>query len=450
MQKTPWKKDSWRSRPALQQVDWPDKEKYQAVLKQIGELPPLVFAGEIRNLKAQLALAAEGKAFLLQGGDCAEEFKGCTAPNIQETLKIILQMAVVLSFAGEKPVIKVGRMAGQYAKPRSKPTEIIDGVELTSYRGDIVNRADFTAEARRANCENLLEAYYRSAATLNITRAFTNGGYAALEQVHAWNRDFIKDSAEGKRYEKIADDIDKALRFMRVIGFNDQAPQLKEVDFYTSHEALLLGYEEALTRKEKDTGLWYDLSAHMLWIGDRTRQLDHGHVEFLRGVGNPIGMKIGPNHNIDEVKQILNTLNPENEAGKITLITRFGVDKIEEHLPGLLEEISKKEGMNVVWSSDPMHGNTYLSDSKYKTRNFDAILGELRHFFAIHKSLGTHPGGVHFELTGQNVTECVGGAEKIADHQLEESYETSCDPRLNAKQSLEMAFLISEFLQTQN
>ena len=445
MNRPQWSKDSWRPLPALQQVDWPDKVKYQEVLKEIESLPPLVFAGEIRNLKSQLALAAEGKAFLLQGGDCAEEFASCSAPTIRETLKVILQMAVVMSFAGEKPVIKVGRIAGQYAKPRSSPTETVNGVELPSYRGDIVNRPDFTAESRMNNADNLLGAYWRSASTLNILRAFTNGGYAALDKVHKWNKDFVRSSTEGKKYEALANDIDKALRFMDVIGFNNETRQIKEVDFYTSHEALLLGYEEALTRQDSLTGDWYDCSAHMLWIGDRTRQLDHGHIEFLRGVGNPIGMKVGPNHNIDELKRIIETVNPENEAGKLTLITRFGSDNVEKHLPGILREI-KKEGMKVVWSCDPMHGNTYLSDSKYKTRNFENILGEIRHFFAIHKSEGTHPGGVHFELTGQDVTECVGGAQKIGDDQLQDRYKTSCDPRLNAQQSLELSFLISEFL----
>ncbi len=441
-----WSKDSWHNFPALQQAEWPDQQAYQKILQQITSLPPLVFAGEIRKLKTLLADAAQGKAFLLQGGDCAEEFSECTAPTIRETMKVILQMAVVMTYAGEKPVIKMGRIAGQYAKPRSKPTEIKDGVELPSFRGDMVNAADFSSEARTPDCQRLLESYFHSAASLNILRAFTRGGYASLEKVHAWNKEFVKQSAEGKSYESLANDIEKALTFMKVIGFDPQSvPQLSEAYFYTSHEALLLGYEEALTRQDSLTGKWYDCSAHMVWIGDRTRQLNGAHIEYLRGVHNPIGIKIGPNHDIDEIKQIMEVLNPENEWGRMVLITRFGQDKIGEYLPGLIRNF-KLEGFNVLWSCDPMHGNTYTSESNYKTRNFKDILSEIRSFFEIHHAEGTIPGGVHFELTGKDVTECVGGAQEIMDHHLENNYATSCDPRLNAQQSLDLAFLIAEML----
>lgn len=441
-----WSKDSWQNYPALQQAEWPDQQAYQKILQQITSLPPLVFAGEIRKLKTLLSDAAQGKAFLLQGGDCAEEFSECTAPTIRETMKVILQMAVVLTYAGEKPVIKMGRIAGQYAKPRSKPTEIKNGIELPSFRGDMVNAADFSSEARTPDCQRLLESYFHSAASLNILRAFTRGGYASLEKVHAWNTEFVKQSVEGKSYESLANDIEKALTFMKVIGFDPQSvPQLSEVYFYTSHEALLLGYEEALTRQDSLTGKWYDCSAHMVWIGDRTRQLNGAHIEYLRGVHNPIGIKIGPEHDIDEIKQIMEVLNPENKWGRMVLITRFGKDKVGQYLPGLIKNF-KQEGYNVLWSCDPMHGNTYTSESNYKTRNFKDILSEIRSFFEIHSAEGTIPGGVHFELTGKDVTECVGGAQDIMDHHLENNYATSCDPRLNAQQSLDLAFLIAEML----
>jgi 3-deoxy-7-phosphoheptulonate synthase len=441
-----WNKYSWKNFTAEQQPDWPDLQSYENVLNEINSLPPLVFAGEVRALHKKLRLAAQGKAFLLQGGDCAEEFRQCRAPTIRETLKIILQMAVVLTYGGEKPVIKVGRIAGQYAKPRSKPTELVDGVELPSFRGDLVNLADATPEARRPNADKLLQGYFRSASTLNILRAFTRGGYASLDKVHAWNKEFVKQSKEGKSYESLASDIDKALGFMRVIGFDpDAVPQLSEVYFYTSHEALLLGYEAALTRQDSITGKWYDCSAHMLWIGDRTRQLDGAHVEFFRGINNPIGIKIGPDHKPDEVRRLLDILNPKNEWGRITLITRFGKDKIQKFLPPLLREL-KREKRRVLWSCDPMHGNTYVSDSQRKTRKFGDILSEIKSFFAIHKAEGTVPGGIHLELTGNDVTECIGGAEQISDQQLLQNYATTCDPRLNAKQSLELAFLVADIL----
>ncbi len=446
MSNSEWSKDSWKSFPAMQQVDWPDKHHHQQVLQQITDLPPLVFAGEIRKLREFLSEATKGNAFLLQGGDCAEEFHECKAPTIRETMKVILQMAVVLTYAGEKPVIKVGRIAGQYAKPRSSPIESKNGVELPSFRGDMVNQASFSEEARKPDSNRLLEGYFHAASSLNILRAFTRGGYASLDRVHSWNKEFVKQSKEGKSYEELASQIEKALTFMKVIGLDTRKmPQLSEVNFYTSHEALLLGYESALTRQDSLTGKWYNCSAHMLWIGDRTRQVGGAHVEFLRGVHNPIGIKIGPNHDVDEIKRILDILNPENECGRIILITRFGKDKVEDMLPSLIRNITYF-GANVLWSCDPMHGNTYTSDSNYKTRNFYDILQEIRSFFEIHHAEGTVPGGVHFELTGKDVTECIGGAQEIKDHHLENNYATSCDPRLNAQQSLELAFLISDLL----
>ncbi|MDX2471367.1 MAG: 3-deoxy-7-phosphoheptulonate synthase class II [SAR324 cluster bacterium] len=440
-----WNKKSWEAYPALQQGLWPDLNEHKAAIEQLESLPPLVFAGEIRSLKAEIAKAQEGKAFLLQGGDCAEEFKSCTAPVIRETLRVLLQMAVVMSFAGEKPVIKLGRIAGQYAKPRSSPTEMVGDLELMSYRGDIVNSPEATVGARTPDAKKLIEGYWHSAATLNILRAYTKGGFADLHRVHSWNQEFIKNSQQGHRYDKLAQDIDKALKFLKVIGIPEDSSSIHQAQVYTSHEALLLDYETALTREDSTQGGWYDCSGHMLWIGDRTRQLDGAHVEFMRGILNPIGMKIGPKHDIDEVKSIINRLNPDNEAGKITLITRFGATGVQDKLPKLLREI-KKEGMKVLWSCDPMHGNTFLSDSKYKTRNFESILEEIKQFFAAHKAEGTVAGGVHLELTGLDVTECVGGAQQIEDHHLKKNYATSCDPRLNAQQSLELAFLISDMI----
>ncbi len=441
-----WNRESWKTFPAQQQVEWPDEKEYEDVIQQLSNLPPLVFAGEIRKLHQLLTDASEGRAFLLQGGDCAEEFSECRAPAIRETMKVILQMAVILTYAGEKPVIKMGRIAGQYAKPRSSPTETIDGTELPSYRGDLVNSPGFTKEDREPDCQRLLGGYFRSASSLNILRAFTGGGYASLEEVQTWNKEFVKQSPQGRSYENLANEIEKALTFMKVIGLDPKTvPQLNEVDFYTSHEALLLGYEQALTRQDSLTGLWYACSAHMLWIGDRTRQADGAHVEFLRGVLNPVGIKIGPGHNIDELLQVINILNPANLTGRITVITRFGRDSIEKYLPELVRAVTR-EGLHVLWSCDPMHGNTYVSDSSYKTRDYNAITGEIKSFFDIHSAEGTVPGGIHFELTGKNVTECVGGAQEISDAHLEDSYQTSCDPRLNAQQSLELAFMIAEML----
>ncbi|OKY76144.1 MAG: 3-deoxy-7-phosphoheptulonate synthase [Desulfobulbaceae bacterium DB1] len=442
-----WTKSSWQNFTALQQPKWPDRQAYQEAIDTISKLPPLVFAGEIRELKKQLADAVEGKAFLLQGGDCAEDFNKCTAPGIRETLKVILQMAVILSYAGGKPVIKVGRMAGQYAKPRSADTEMVNGKEIASYRGDMVNSPDPDEAARRPDPQRMVKGYYLAAATMNITRAFTRGGYAALQRVNSWNNEFVKASPMGRSYERLARNINQALHFMEVIGLDTDIPQLNQASFFVSHEALLLGYEEALTRQDSITGQWYDCSAHMVWIGDRTRQLDGAHVEFLRGVLNPIGMKIGPKHDVEEVKKLIRKLNPENEAGRMTLITRFGAKDVDKYLPPLIRAI-KNEGFKVVWSCDPMHGNTYTAESGHKTRNFNEILQELQCFFEIHWAEGSIPGGVHFELTGDNVTECTGGGRNILDHQLQQNYQTNCDPRLNAEQSLELAFQIAEMIRS--
>ncbi len=444
---TQWTKSSWQNYPALQQPNWPDPNKYEEVLRQIATLPPLVFAGEIRDLKAQLARAVAGHGFLLQGGDCSEEFSRCTAPNIRETLKVLLQMAVILTYAGGKPVVKVGRIAGQYAKPRSSDTEMVDGVEIPSYRGDMANSVEPVAEARVPDPGRMLTGYHMAAATLNLLRAFTKGGFGSLHRVQAWNQEFVKQSPMGRSYERLARQINQALNFMEIIGIPTDTPQLKQAQFFTSHEALFLGYEEALTREDSTMGGWYDCSAHMLWIGDRTRQLDGAHIEFLRGVLNPLGMKVGPKHDIDEILAIISRLNPENEAGRLTLITRFGAKEIEKYLPPLLRAV-KKEGLQVLWCCDPMHANTFSSESGYKTRDFEDILSELRCFFEIHWAEGTIPGGVHFELTGDNVTECLGGARKLSDDQLVQNYLTTCDPRLNAEQSLEMAFQIAEMIRS--
>jgi 3-deoxy-7-phosphoheptulonate synthase len=439
-----WTKKSWQNFEALQQPNWPDAEAYEKSVATIAKLPPLVFAGEIRAMKKDLAAASRGDAFLLMGGDCSEDFENCTAPHIRETLKIILQMAVVLSYAGGKPVVKVGRMAGQYAKPRSADLETIDGVSLPSYRGDMVNSPAFTKESRTPDPARMVHGYHLSAATMNILRAFTKGGYGSLERVHAWNNEFVKASPMGRNYERLGKSIDRALNFMRVVGIDTNTPQFNQAQFYTSHEALLMGYEEALTRKDSITNEWYDCSAHMVWIGDRTRQLDGAHVEFLSGVKNPIGMKVGPKHDLDVICQLARKLNPENEAGRLTLITRFGKD-IEQHLPGLIRMV-KQEGLDVVWCCDPMHGNTYTAETGHKTRNFNDILQEIQCFFEIHWAEGSVPGGVHFEMTGQNVTECTGGGRNIIAQNLAENYQTNCDPRLNAEQSLELAFQISEMI----
>lgn len=441
-----WKKGSWRSFPALQQPVWPAGPEFDHTLKTLAHLPPLVFAGECLTLKEQLALAAEGKAFVLQCGDCAEDFSRCTGPDIRELLKVILQMAVVLAYAGEKRVIKIGRIAGQYAKPRSSDTELVDGVEIPSYRGDMVNSPEATLEARTPDPKRMLEGYYRAAATLNLVRSFTLGGYAALHRVQAWHRASLDALPAGQKYEELVKQIWKTITFMSTIGLDpEHTPQLNQVTLYTSHEALLLDYEEMLTRMDSTSGGWFDCSGHMLWIGDRTRQLDGAHVEFLRGVKNPLGMKVGPGHDIDDIKALIERLNPDNEAGRLTLITRFGAEKISTFLPGLLQEI-RREGYKVVWSCDPMHGNTYQNQYGQKSRRFEDILQEIRSFYQIHKAEGTVAGGVHLELTGDHVTECTGGSRQLLDKHLHLNYQTNCDPRLNAEQSVELAFELADML----
>ncbi len=443
-----WKPSSWREKPAMHiPEDYPDADKLREVEKTLASYPPLVFAGEARRLKARLADVAAGKAFLLQGGDCAESFKEFHPDNIRDTFRVILQMAVALTFAAEKPVVKVGRIAGQFAKPRSSAVETIGGVELPSYRGDIINGMDFNEEARAPDPNRLLQGYAQSASTLNLLRAFSQGGYADLTNVHRWMLGFIDRSPQGERYKELADQISKSMAFMKACGVTPaNTPLLENVEFYTSHEALLLGYEEAMTRVDSTSGDWYDTSAHMLWIGHRTRHVDHAHVEFCRGVKNPIGIKCGPGLETDELLRLIETLNPKDEAGRIVLIARFGSEGIGKGLPGLVRAV-KASGRTVVWSSDPMHGNTLKTDNGFKTRPVDRILSEVRDFIDIVSSEGAYPGGVHFEMTGQHVTECIGGAQAISEEDLSSRYHTHCDPRLNGEQALELAFMIAEKLQ---
>jgi 3-deoxy-7-phosphoheptulonate synthase len=440
-----WNLTSWREKTALQQPVYPNAEHLTQVENTLGKMPPLVFAGEARQLKKALAQVANRQSFLLQGGDCAESFAEFHANNIRDTFKVMLQMAVVLTYAGKCPVVKVGRMAGQFAKPRSAGSEVIGGVELPSYRGDIINGIDFTEQARIPDPERLVQVYNQSASTMNLLRAFAQGGFADLHQVHQWNLDFLNASPAGGRFQGVADKIDDALQFMEACGIGPGLAQLKETDFYTSHEALLLPYEQALTRKDSLTGEWYDCSAHMLWIGDRTRQLDGAHVEFLRGVQNPIGVKAGPTMDPEDLLKLCDVLNPNNEAGRLNIIVRMGADKVEDGMPKLIQAI-QREGKQVVWSSDPMHGNTVKASTGYKTRRVDDVLREVQQFFQVHNAEGSYAGGVHFEMTGQNVTECVGGAFKVTEADLADRYHTHCDPRLNADQSLELAFMISETL----
>ncbi|MCU1379241.1 MAG: phospho-2-dehydro-3-deoxyheptonate aldolase [Acidimicrobiales bacterium] len=441
-----WTPSSWRERPAGQQPDWPDLAAFDRAQKQLATYPPLVFAGEARNLTADLARVARGEAFLLQAGDCAESFDSFSADAIRDKLKVILQMAVVLTYSSGVPVLKVGRIAGQFAKPRSAPTEMIGGVELPSFRGHIVNDIAPTADARIPDPERLLTAYNQSASTLNLLRAFTKGGFADLNRVHAWNQEFVASSTQGRRYETVAEEIDRAMRFMAACGVEVATQSnLHQVDFYTSHEALILGYEEALTRQDSLTGDWYDCSAHLLWIGERTRELDGAHVEFLAGVKNPIGCKVGPTMTPDDVLALCERLNPERIPGRLTLITRMGAERITDGLRPLLAAV-RDAGHPVVWACDPMHGNTFTAPSGRKTRHFDAVLAEITGFFAAHAAEGTWPGGVHIELTGDDVTECLGGSEEILDTHLSDRYETMCDPRLNGRQSLDLAFQVAELL----
>jgi len=447
MAKNNWTPTSWRDKPIRQVPDYADQAKLKDVEAQLHSFPPLVFAGEARQLKADLARVARGEAFLLQGGDCAESFAEFHPNNIRDTMKVLLQMAVVLTWGAQLPVVKVGRIAGQFAKPRSAPTEVIDGLELASYRGDIINGIDFNAEAREPDPERVLMAYRQSASTLNLLRAFAHGGFASLDNVEGWMQDFVKSSPAGQAYEKMAENISDSLGFMRACGVtSDNSRAISEVSFYTSHEALLLWYEEAMTREDSThPGDMVDGSAHMLWIGDRTRQLDEAHVEFLRGVINPIGIKCGPTTEADDLKRLLETLNPTDEAGRITLISRFGAGKVEDNLPRLIRAV-QDTGRTVVWSCDPMHGNIEKSATGYKTRPFKNIEREIREVFQVHRAEGSFMGGLHFEMTGQDVTECTGGAFELSDQDLSDRYHTHCDPRLNGGQSLELAFLIAEML----
>ena len=441
-----WSHDSWRAFPISQQPEYPDASALKQTEKELRQQPPLVFAGEARDLKKHLAQVSQGKAFLLQGGDCAESFSEFSTATIRDTFKVLMQMSVVLTFGAGCHVVKVGRIAGQFAKPRSSDTESLNGVVLPCYRGDIINGSEFTREARQPDPQRILKAYYQAATTLNIVRAFAQGGLASLDQLHAWNLDFVK-SPQTEHFAALANRIDEAMSFMQACGITvENTLGLRETTLYTSHEALLLPYEEALTRCDHLTGNWYDCSAHMLWLGDRTRQPDAAHVEFLRGVHNPIGIKAGPTLSEGDLIRLLDTLNPENEAGRITLIVRMGADHIEKALPPLIRRV-KQEGRKVVWSSDPMHGNTIKTASGYKTRKVDCILKEVQQFFAVHKAEGTYAGGIHFEMTGANVTECVGGGKcEVTEQTLADRYHTQCDPRLNASQALELAFMIADTL----
>jgi len=442
-----WQKDGWRNKVGLQMPAYDDAEALERVTGRLASYPPLVFAGEARQLKKRLAAVSEGRAFLLQGGDCAESFAEFTADNIRDTFRVMLQMAVVLTFAARVPVVKVGRMAGQFAKPRSAPTETIEGVELPSYRGDIINGFDFTPESRIPDPERMITAYMHSAATLNLLRAFATGGYADLHRVQSWNLDFVKEGERKEQYKAMAERISSAIDFMEACGVNSAtADTMRRVEYYTSYEALLLPYEEALTRIDSTSGQPVAGSGHLIWIGDRTRQPDGAHVEYCRGVQNPLGLKCGPSLAPEELVRLSEILNPENEAGRLTLICRTGAGKVADHLPGWIKAI-EHEGRKVVWSCDPMHGNTIKSDSGYKTRPFERILAEVREFFDVHAAEGTHAGGVHFEMTGQDVTECMGGSQNLSSADLSDRYHTACDPRLNASQALELAFLLAEGLE---
>jgi 3-deoxy-7-phosphoheptulonate synthase len=442
---TSWQKSDWRAKPRIQMPEYTNSELLKATEKQLGQYPPLVFAGEARSLRQKLAAVSRGEAFLLQGGDCAESFQEFSADNIRDTFKVMLQMAMVLTYGAKVPVVKVGRMAGQFAKPRSAATEIQGELELPSYRGDIINELEFSVKARQPNPKKMLQAYTQASATLNLLRAFSKGGFADIHQVHSWTLGFTE-SEKASAYREMANSISDALDFMQAAGLNaENSVELGTVDFYTSHEALLLEYEEALCRVDSTSGKYVAGSGHFIWIGDRTRQPDGAHVEFCRGVQNPIGLKCGPTTTTDDLKTLMNKLNPENEAGRLTLIARFGAGSVEEHLPRLIKAV-KEEGANVVWTCDAMHGNTIKASSGYKTRPFESVLREVQEFFAIHRIENTIPGGVHFEMTGQDVTECTGGVRAVTDENLSDRYHTACDPRLNASQSLELAFLVAEEL----
>ena len=445
-----WKPSSWRNYPVVQMPTYPDESKVNSVEAKLSFKPPLVFAGEVQALKKSLALAEKGNAFILQGGDCAESFSQFSANGIRDTFKVLLQMAVILTYGSSIPIIKIGRIAGQFAKPRSSDVEIIDGIELPSYRGDMINDMEFNKTARQPDPQRLIDGYEQSAATLNLIRAFAQGGMANLEKVHEWTLGFLNDTPETDKYREIANRISESLNFMKACGLTSSSvPQLRETDFFTSHEALLLNYEEALTREDTITAEkgWYATSAHLLWVGDRTRQFDHGHIEYLSGIQNPVGIKCGPSLEKDDLIRLLDKVNPNNESGKVVLICRMGSEKVNEHLPKLIKNI-KANGKNVTWCCDPMHGNTIKASNGYKTRRVAEILNEVNNFFLVHKSEGTLPGGVHFEMTGSNVTECLGGANEVKESDLGSRYHTHCDPRLNGSQSLELAFLVSDLIKS--
>ena len=445
-----WKPNSWRNYPVVQMPTYPDESKVNSVEARLSFKPPLVFAGEVQALKKSLALAEKGNAFILQGGDCAESFSQFSANGIRDTFKVLLQMAVILTYGSSIPIIKIGRIAGQFAKPRSSDVEIIDGIELPSYRGDMINDMEFNKTARQPDPQRLIDGYEQSAATLNLIRAFAQGGMANLEKVHEWTLGFLNDTPETDKYREIANRISESLNFMKACGLTSSSvPQLRETDFFTSHEALLLNYEEALTREDTITAEkgWYATSAHLLWVGDRTRQFDHGHIEYLSGIQNPVGIKCGPSLEKDDLLRLLDKVNPNNESGKVVLICRMGSEKVNEHLPKLIKNI-KANGKNVTWCCDPMHGNTIKASNGYKTRRVAEILNEVNNFFLVHKSEGTLPGGVHFEMTGSNVTECLGGANEVKESDLGSRYHTHCDPRLNGSQSLELAFLVSDLIKS--
>ena len=445
-----WKPNSWRNYPVVQMPTYPDESKVISVEARLSFKPPLVFAGEVQALKKSLALAEKGNAFILQGGDCAESFSQFSANGIRDTFKVLLQMAVILTYGSSIPIIKIGRIAGQFAKPRSSDVEIIDGIELPSYRGDMINDMEFNKTARQPDPQRLIDGYEQSAATLNLIRAFAQGGMANLEKVHEWTLGFLNNTPETDKYREIANRISESLNFMKACGLTSSSvPQLRETDFFTSHEALLLNYEEALTREDTITAEkgWYATSAHLLWVGDRTRQFDHGHIEYLSGIQNPVGIKCGPSLEKDDLIRLLDKVNPNNESGKVVLICRMGSEKVNEHLPKLIKNI-KANGKNVTWCCDPMHGNTIKASNGYKTRRVAEILNEVNNFFLVHKSEGTLPGGVHFEMTGSNVTECLGGANEVKESDLGSRYHTHCDPRLNGSQSLELAFLVSDLIKS--
>ena len=445
-----WKPNSWRNYPVVQMPTYPDESKVNSVEAKLSFKPPLVFAGEVQALKKSLALAEKGNAFILQGGDCAESFSQFSANGIRDTFKVLLQMAVILTYGSSIPIIKIGRIAGQFAKPRSSDVEIIDGIELPSYRGDMINDMEFNKTARQPDPQRLIDGYEQSAATLNLIRAFAQGGMANLEKVHEWTLGFLNNTPETDKYREIANRISESLNFMKACGLTaSSVPQLRETDFFTSHEALLLNYEEALTREDTITAEkgWYATSAHLLWVGDRTRQFDHGHIEYLSGIQNPVGIKCGPSLEKDDLIRLLDKVNPNNESGKVVLICRMGSEKVNEHLPKLIKNI-KANGKNVTWCCDPMHGNTIKASNGYKTRRVAEILNEVNNFFLVHKSEGTLPGGVHFEMTGSNVTECLGGANEVKESDLGSRYHTHCDPRLNGSQSLELAFLVSDLIKS--